>query len=80
MTFIAGTFKNCCYFLCLAVVGLCGCPGFSLAAVPTSEASLVVEHGLEHKGLRSHSKWAQLLLGRDLCGPGIEPVSPSLAG
>ena len=32
------------------------------------------------RGLRSCSAWPQLLLGRDLPGPGIEPVSPSLAG
>ena len=55
-----------------------GLSGFSCcrAQAPGTQASVVVAHSL-----RSCGPWAQLLLGMwDLPGPGMEPVSPALAG
>ena len=47
----------------------------------TIAASLVAEHGLQTRKLSSCSSWAQLLRGMwDLPRPGLEPVSPALAG
>ena len=44
-------------------------------------ASLVVEHRLQTRRLSSCGSWAQLLCGMwDLPKPGLEPVSPALAG
>ena len=55
-----------------------GLSGFSCcrAQAPGTQASVVVAHSL-----RSCGPWAQLLFGMwDLPGPGMEPVSPALAG
>ena len=44
-------------------------------------ASLVVEHRLQTRRLSNCGSWAQLLRGMwDLPRPGLEPVSPALAG
>ena len=44
-------------------------------------ASLVAEHRLQTRRLSSCGSWAHLLRGMwDLPGPGLEPVSPALAG
>ena len=46
-----------------------------------SRASLVAEHRLQTRRLSSCGSWAQLLCGMwDLPRPGLEPVSPALAG
>ena len=80
------------YFL-LAVLGLrfcarafssCGKRGPLFIAVRgplTVTASLVVEHGLQTRQLSSCGSRAQPLRGMwDLPRPGLEPVSPALAG
>ena len=47
----------------------------------TIAASLVVEHRLQMRRLSSCGSWAQSLRGMwDLPRPGLEPVSPALAG
>ena len=47
----------------------------------TVAASLVVEHRLQKRRLSSCGSWAQSLRGMwDLPRPGLEPVSPALAG
>ena len=47
----------------------------------TEVASLVAEHRLQMRRLSSCGSRAQLLRGMcDLLGPGLEPVTPSLAG
>ena len=47
----------------------------------TIAASLAAEHGLQTRRLSSCSSQAQLLRGMwDLPRPGLEPVSPALAG
>ena len=47
----------------------------------TVAASLVAEHKLQTCKLSSCGTWAQLLRGMwDLPRPGLEPVSPALAG
>ena len=47
----------------------------------TIATSLVVEHGLQTRRLSNCGSWAQLLRGLwDLPRPGLEPVSPALAG
>ena len=47
----------------------------------TIVASLVVEHRLQMRRLSSCGSWAQLLRSMwDLPRPGLEPVSPALAG
>ena len=47
----------------------------------TIVASLVVEHRLQTRRLSSCGSQAQLLRGMwDIPGPGLEPVSPALAG
>ena len=44
-------------------------------------ASLVAEHRLQMRRLSNCGSWAQLLRGMwDLPRPGLEPVSPALAG
>ena len=77
----------------LAVLGLrfcarafssCGKRGPLFIAVCgplTVAASLVAEHRLQTRRLSSCGSRAQLLRGMwDLSGPGLEPVSPALAG
>ena len=77
----------------MAVVGLhfcarafssCGKRGPLFIAVCgplTVAASLVAEHRLQTRRLSSCGAWAQLLRGMwDLPRPGLEPVSPALAG
>ena len=47
----------------------------------TVAASLVAEHRLQMRRLSNCGSWAQLLRGMwDLPRPGLEPVSPALAG
>ena len=80
-------------FLFLAVLGLRFCarafsicgergPLFIAVCRPlTIVASLVAEHKLQTHRLSSCGSWAQLLRGMwDLPRPGLEPVSPVLAG
>ena len=80
-------------YLFMAVLGLrfcarafssCGKRGPLFIAVRgplTIAASLVAEHRLQTRRLSSCGAWAQLLWGMwDLPGPGLEPVSPALAG
>ena len=77
----------------MAVLGLCFCarassicgkrgPLFIAVRGPlTIAASLAVEHRLQTRRLSSCGSRAQLLRGMwDLPGPGLEPVSPALAG
>ena len=81
------------YYLFLAVLGLRFCarafsscgkwgPLFIAMRGPlTIAASLVAEHGLQTRRLSSCGSRAQLLRGTwDPPGPGLEPVSPALAG
>ena len=81
------------FFLFLAVLGLCFCarafsscgkwgPLFNAVREPlTVAASLVAEHRLQTRRLSSCGSRAQLLRGMwDLPRPGLEPVSPVLAG
>ena len=80
-------------YLFLAVLGLCFCaralsscgkrgPLFIAVRGPlTIAASLVAEHRLQMRRLSSCGSRAQLLRGMwDLPRPGLEPVSPALAG
>ena len=80
-------------FIFLAVLGLrfytrafssCGKPGPLLIAVRgplTIAGSLVAEHRLQTRRLSSCGSRAQSLRGMwDLTRPGLEPVSPALAG
>ena len=80
-------------YLFLAVLGLRFCaralsscgkwgPLFITVRGPlTIAASLVAEHRLQTRRLSSCGSRAQLLHGMwDLPGPGLEPVSPALAG
>ena len=77
----------------MAVLGLCFCarafsscgergPLFIAVRGPlTVAASLVVEHRLQTRRLSSCGSWALLLRGMwDPPRPGLEPVSPALAG
>ena len=86
-------FKFFIYYLFLAVLGLrfcarafssCGKWGPLFIAVRgplTVVASLVVEHRLQTRRLSRCGSRAQLLRGMwDLPRPGLEPVSPALAG
>ena len=81
------------YYLFLAVLGLHFCarafsscgkrgPLFIVVRGPlTLAASLVVEHSLQMRRLSRCGSRAQLLRGTwDLPRPGLEPVSPALAG
>ena len=80
-------------YLFLAVLGLRFCarafsscgergPLFIVVCGPlTVAASLVAEHRLQMRRLSSCGTWAQLLHGMwDIPRPGLEPVSPALAG
>ena len=81
------------FFKFLAVLGLCFCarafsscgkrgPLFITMRGPlTTAASLVAEHRLQTRRLSSCGSQAHLLRGMwDLPRPGLEPVSPALAG
>ena len=81
------------YFIFLATLGLrfyarafssCGTRGPLFIAVCgplTITASLVAEHRLQMRKLSNCGSRAQLLCGMwDLPRPGLEPVSPALAG
>ena len=81
------------FYLFMAVLGLrfcerafssCGKRGPLFIAVRrplTIAASLVAEHRLQTRRLSNCGSWAQLLRGTwDLPRPGLEPVSPALAG
>ena len=87
------TFYLFIYLLFLAVLGLRFCarafsscrergPLFIAVRGPlTVAASLVAEHGLQTRRLSRCGSRAQLLHGMgDLPRPGLEPVSPALAG
>ena len=69
---------------CVWAFSSCGEQGPLFIAVRgplTVMASLVVEHRLQTHRLSSCGSWAQLLRGMwDLPRPGLEPVSPALAG
>ena len=80
-------------YLFMAVLGLCFCkrafsscgkrgPLFIAVCGPlTIAASLVAEHRLQTHRLSNCGSWAQLLRGMwDLPRPGLDPVSPALAG
>ena len=57
------------------------CAGLSLSRPLTVAASLVAEHRLQMCRLSSCGSRAQLLCGMwDLPRPGLEPMSPALAG
>ena len=86
-------FKYLFIYLFMAVLGLCFCarafsscgkPGPLFIAVHgplTIAASLVAEHRLQTRRLSNCGSRAQLLRGTwDLPRPGLEPVSPALAG
>ena len=86
-------FKIYLFILFMAVLDLCFCarafsscgkrgPLFIAVHEPlTIAASLVVEHRLQTRRLSNCGSWAQLLCGMwDLPRPGLEPVSPALAG
>ena len=86
-------FLNLFIYLFLAVLGLCFCarafsscsergPLFIAVRGPlTVAASPVAEHRLQTRRLNSCGSRAQLLRGMwDLPRPGLEPVSPALAG
>ena len=87
------SFLNLFIYLFMAVLGLrfcarafssCGKRGPLFIAVRgplTIAASLVVEHRLQMHRLSNCGSWAQLLHGMgDPPRPGLEPVSPALAG
>ena len=92
--FVCLFFKNYLFiYLFMAVLGLrfcvrafssCGKWGPLFIAVHgplTITAFLVVEHRLQTPRLSNCGSWAQLLCGMwDLPRPGLEPVSPALAG
>ena len=69
---------------CVRAFSSCGKRGPLLIAVRgplTIAASFVAENKLQTRRLSSCGSWAQLLRGmRDLPRPGLEPVSPALAG
>ena len=69
---------------CVRAFSSCGKPGPLFIAVRgplTITASLVVEHRLQTRTLSNCGSRAQLLRGMwDLPRPGLEPVSPALAG
>ena len=69
---------------CARAFSSCGERGPLFIAVRgplTIEASLVAEHRLQTRRLSSCGSRAQLLCGMwDLPRPGLEPVSPALAG
>ena len=69
---------------CARAFSSCGKRGplFIMVRGPlTIAASLVAEHRLQTRRLSNHGSRAQLLRGMwDLPRPGLEPVSPALAG
>ena len=69
---------------CARAFSSCGERGPRFIAVCgplTIAASLVAEHRLQTRRLSSCGSWAQLLRGMwDLPRPGLEPMSPALAG
>ena len=69
---------------CARALSSCGEQGplFIVVRGPlTVAASLVAEHRLQTRRLSSCGSWAQPLHGmRDPPRPGLEPVSPALAG
>ena len=69
---------------CARAFSSCGKRGPLFIAVHrplTIVASLVVEHRLRLRKLSNCGSWAQLLRGLwDFPRPGLEPVSPALAG
>ena len=69
---------------CARAFSSCGKRGplFIAVRVPlTITASLVAEHRLQTRRLSNCGSWAQLLRGTwDPPRPGLEPVSPALAG
>ena len=69
---------------CVRAFSSCGKRGllFIAARGPlTTAASLVADHRLQTHRLSNCGSWAQLLCGMwDLPRPGLEPVSPALAG
>ena len=69
---------------CARALSSCGKwgPLFIVVRGPlTVVASPVAEHRLQMRRLSSCGSWAQLLRGMwDLPRPGLEPVSPALAG
>ena len=72
------------HFFCARAFSSCGKRGPLFIAVRGPliiAASLVAEHRLQTHRLSSCGSWAQLLRGMwDLPRPGLEPVSPALAG
>ena len=72
LRFCARAFSNC---------GKWGPLFIAVRGPPAIAASLVVEHRLQTRRLSNCSSRAQLLRGTwDLPKPGLEPVSPALAG
>ena len=69
---------------CARAFSSCGKWGPLLIAVRgplTTVASPVAEHGLQTRRLSNCGPWAQLLRGMwDPPRPGLEPMSPALAG
>ena len=69
---------------CARAFSSCGERGPLFIAVRgplTVTASLVAEHRLQTRRISNCGSWAQLLRGMwDLPRPGLEPVSPALAG
>ena len=69
---------------CARAFSSCGKRGplFITARRPlTIAAFLVAEHRLQTRRLSNRGSWAQFLRSMgDLPGPGLEPVSPALAG
>ena len=69
---------------CVGAFSSCGKWGTLFITVHgplTIVASLVAEHRLQTRRLSNCGLWAQLLRGMwDLPRPGLEPVSPALAG
>ena len=69
---------------CARALSSCGKRGPLFIAVcgpPTVTASLVAEHRLQTRRLSNCGSRAQLLRGMwDLPRPGLEPMSPALAG
>ena len=69
---------------CARAFSSCGERGpliFMVRGPLTVEASLIAEHKLQTRRLSNFGSRAQLLRGMwDLPRPGLEPVSPALAG
>ena len=69
---------------CVRAFSSCGKRGPLFIAVRrplTIAASLVAEHRLQTRRLSNCGSWAQLLCGMwELPRPGLEPMSPALAG